>query len=186
VNTTLLEPLQLGAYVYPDSMGDRRRTGSREGFPKRIPISPPQADYWRGWCPFNLIQNIGGANEVEARSPVFCSHPEGGADAPGNAWNIVRRPGDWIEIHGGVVNVSGAFPATALSLELWGSETNDAGSFHWIRTSVDLTAAQALRANYGVGTAIQGGPRFWYARLYFAGLAALPAGFRFCQMWVSS
>lgn len=177
--------------AYPMFRGETINAGpsrieytSSRAWPKRQPAWIEQAHYWEGETPFCLLQTPGQPNVVKVQTPLFTDHPEAGAELPGYAVPIVRRPGDQVEVNVGAVDPT-IVPATAIRLEMFGS-SYVTGPFYYVRPPLDLTAAQALDGGYGVGTILEGGPKYWYARLRFVGLVALPAGGPRCRWWVSA
>ena len=142
-------------------------------WPVRLFSRREQADYYMGQSGIFLETALAAVTHVVARTPLFTSHPEAGNDTSG-AIPMRRRPGDVIEIHAGVLGVNAGL-ATALTLEIWGGELAAGAYRHWVREPVTLAAADAQIARYGIGRTLEAGPRFWFARLRFVDLVAVPA-----------
>lgn len=152
-------------------------------WPRRVDPNIQAADYYIGESGI-YSETVLGVAYVVARTPLFCSHPEAGIDTR-QAVPMRRRPGDTIEIHAGVFNPVG-FGPTGMVLEVWTAEAPDRFT-HWGRTTVVLTAADALIASYGIGRTLEAGPRFWYARLRFPDLEAAPVNpYRLVRWFVSA
>lgn len=153
-------------------------------WPLRPPAQIAQSHYWQGEARVQTIGGPGGVAIVFADTPLFCARPETSMELPGFAVPLVRRQGDVTEIYGGLNFVAG-FPATAIRLQLYGG-TSVYGPYHYVRPPVDLTAAQALDGGYGLGDEVATGMKFWFARLQFVNLVAVPAGGYTVRWWVAT